>query len=146
MSGSFVKRRNIDDAVLEMLTRALSFPVGFALVPEGVDFARPKYAVLTPVDNTGETYGPPLAAPEADAALEYDVTSVGEDRRQAAWIADEVRRIMVGRNAHGAFLADLDAQGHYVDSREGVGVIGAPRLESGVWQVVDSYRVRVSRA
>jgi hypothetical protein len=139
-----IKRRLVDEALLGMLVHELQFPVTFNRVPDNAHELQ-TYAVLTPIDS-GETHGPPLAAPDADASLEYDITAVGQDDRQVSWVADQVRRVMLGRSASGSLLVDLIIEEHTAVDRWSPGPIGAPRLESGVYQAVDSYRLEVSRS
>lgn len=143
--SSTIKRRLVDDAITEFLRTNVQhgITVSFNRLPDNaheLEF----YALIRPIDS-GESHGPPLAAPDADVSLEYDITSVGQDDRQAAWVADDVRRVMLGRNPNGGLLFDLVIEEHTAGDRWAPGPIGAPRLESGVYQTVDSYRVEVSR-
>lgn len=128
--------------------------VGHGETPEQQDGkldAPDPYIVVHPIESgsfeaeSGGSLGPPMTAPEADAALEYDVTSVGKDRRQAGWVADRARRVMTGRTATGALVVPLVVEGHHEMDRSSAGPIGAVTLLSGVYQAVDSYRVTVSR-
>ena len=142
---STIKRRLVDDAITDFVSTNVQhgIVVAFNRLPDNAQSIE-TYAVIRPIDSGG-TYGPPLAAPDADASLEYDITSVGQDDRQAAWVADDVRRVMLGRDPNGGLLLDLVIEEHTAGDRWAPGPIGAPRLESGVYQVVDSYRVEVSR-
>lgn len=147
---STIKRRRVDDALTLFLNETLQFEVGFVDPPSiarQVDADQSKklrYAIVQPLEG-GDLYGPPLTAPEADAELPYQITCVGVDHRSATWVADEVRTVMCGRDSHGVFVHDLTLEEHTVMDREQVPPIGVPRLEAGVYQVVDSYNVKVSR-
>ncbi|WP_405803409.1 hypothetical protein [Streptomyces sp. NBC_01187] len=67
----------------------------------------PACAPYTILDSLpGEFTGPPLSDWHADAAWSYQVTSVGERADQVEWLADRVRRGIVGR-ANGQWAYDL---------------------------------------
>lgn len=51
--------------------------------------------------------GPPLSAPEGDAAVMYQVTAVGMRRDQVHWLADLARKALIGRAPSGRFLHSL---------------------------------------
>ncbi len=142
-----VKRRVLDEAVLSVLDGQASFPVMLGelagLTDEEIEDG--KYAILTPIPSGEALGGPPLTAPDADQAIEYDVTAVGKDRRQAGWVADECRRILLSRSATGALLYAVSADGHSELDRSPAGPTGAVTLLDGIYQAVDSYRVSVSR-
>lgn len=145
-----IRRGVVDDALHELLARKLAelnprVLCGLAELPEGVDLAQPRYCIVTPIPG-GILNGPPMTAPEADVTLNYDVTSVGGDRRQANWIAGQVRRVLAGRTTTGALTYPLVCRGHAeLDRGSADGGIGAATLLRSVWQSVDSYLLTVSR-
>lgn len=149
--AAVIKRRKVDEGLLQLLVEELQFEVGLVDPPE---VARAegaeenddlKYVILQPIEG-GEFYGAPWTAPEQDVELPYQVTCVGVDWRMATWVADEVRRVMCARDAHGVLVHELTLEEHTVMDREQITPIGVPRLESGAYQVVDSYTVKVERA
>ena len=141
--SAIVKRRAVDEALFTMLQTAAGteFDVGLVDLPTG----SMKYALIEPVAAAGMFFGPPWAAPEADAGVGYNVLCVGADRRQAGWVADEVRRIICDRDGAGALVTTMTIVGHAVMDREQVGPIGAVQEITGVYQTHDQYRVKVSR-
>ncbi len=145
--SAIIKRRKVDESLYTMvLAEANDFDVGLVDIPEtSPGTLSTKYALIEPVAANGMFFGPNLTAPEQDAGIGYNILSVGEDRRQAAWVADEVRRIMCDRDAQGALVSDLAVEEHTVMDREQVGPIGAAQEISGVYQAHDQYRVKVSR-
>lgn len=142
-----IERRIVDEALLALLVASVPQAEGNPFPVILVDDPLPtteKYAILTPIPS-GEILGGSLNAPETDVAVEYDVTCVGADRRQAQWAADKVRKIMVGTDAGGGLLYPLTVEGHGELWRSQEGPIGGVTVVSGVRQVVDSYRVGVTR-
>lgn len=74
-------------ALLSVL-QATGRPVGDAVAPPA---ASAPYVVLYPQSGTR---GGPIADPDADAALTYQFTCVGRDRRGAQWLADRVADVV----------------------------------------------------
>lgn len=138
-----VDRRPVTSAIVAMLAAAHGRPVGDGEAP--ADTTLP-YSVVFEVPGGGFE-GPAFAAPDADAAFVYQVTSVGERRDQAGWMADQNRRALLGRDAAGVFVhaiasEDLTAAGLVVDERQPQATGGVDR-EGRVFNASDRYVVVV---
>jgi len=82
--------REHTDAVIAAL-EALGLTVGDAVAPAGID---PPYVVVYAIPGGG-TAGP-LATPHDDAVLVYQVTCVGDSRKQAEWLEDSALSLLTG--------------------------------------------------
>jgi hypothetical protein len=81
--------RLVTDGVRTKLT-SLSLAVGDAQAPTGA----PPYVVVYPIAG-GRTSGP-LAAPNDDAEMVFQVTCVGVSREQAEWLENKVQTGLLG--------------------------------------------------
>ncbi len=82
--------RVLTDAVLAVLVAAGTEKIGDATAP--ADDARP-YAVLYPMDDS-ERDGD-FVDTQRTAWFEYQITSVGDTREQAEWLADRLRTVLL---------------------------------------------------
>lgn len=73
--------------------------------------------------------GPGLVAPNADAAVMYQVDGISDQRHRAEWLLDRARSIILGRNATGAFATAINMGGGWAinDRRPVAGSFGVDR-------------------
>lgn len=109
--------RKITDALITMLETATGKQIGDARAPEPTTDDTPDYpyAVLVSLGRTQSSGS--IAAPHSDVSIMYQVTSVGENRDQADWMADKVREAILGRNSTG-FTNALSGSGWRCTFRE----------------------------
>jgi hypothetical protein len=149
-SLSTVQRATCDDGVFEFINANTPFEVGFVDVPDAYrtltgQERNVQYAILSPIPGEAP-YLQCLTGVESDVELLYQVTCVGLIAKQASWIADQVRRVWSDRVMEtGEFVLPLVISDHTVQDRRQTAELGAPQLESGLYQVVDTYEVKVSR-
>lgn len=148
---STVIRETCDTAVGAFWDANVPFDVGLVDAPPNwvnavpTDVENFQYAIVTPLPSDGP-YVRCLTGVENEVELRYNVLSVGADRRQATWVADQMRKVWSDREpVQGNFVNVLTITSHVVMDRGQAGEFGAPQLESGLYQVVDTYYVRVSR-
>lgn len=95
----------ITTAIIDMLKAA--FGAGARVydhrVPEG---ATHPYWMVSHLPG-GDRSGPPLVAPDSDAALVFQVDGVALRRDAAQLAADRAVDVMIGRNAAGGFVREL---------------------------------------
>ena len=121
MAAGTVRRREVTDAYLELLRNATGKQVFDTEVTKGAVLRFP-YAVvqLVPGGSVFGDEGGPVAAPDGTIVAVYQVSSVGETRRSAEWMADEVRRATLGRSATSVtgWLFDIPLVDPHVRNRE----------------------------
>lgn len=116
LRSAVIERSPVTTALVGMVAAGTGKPCGDHRIPDDATLAQ-GYTIVYSVEG-GEYDGAPLWAPESDAILVYQVSSVGSDRRQTEWIADRVRRTLVSRLAAGGFqVAFPDPAGMKVTSR-----------------------------
>lgn len=97
--------REHTNAVLATL-QATNVLVGDAVKPSGAGWTNNNPAgVFTPymvLHRLLGTFDGPIAAPDVDAELEYQVTCVGATRDQAEWVADKAITALVGQTVAAA--------------------------------------------
>lgn len=130
-------RLPVDTAFVQLLRDNTTKPVYFpdsGTAESGVPptDTTPPYVMVTPIPG-GETVGPPLATPEADVEVYYQTDCVGGTASQAVWMADEVRKIVVGRNATGTFDYPLTITGFDVLTRYTDGGMAGAALDGKLW-------------
>lgn len=130
----------LTDAINHALTSA-GILVGDAVAPDGrgwqgtplqSDFV--PYVVVYEV--TGGTLDGPIGLPNDDAAVIYQLTSVGHDRQQCAWMADKARLTMLAS----PFILDT-RQVMYVDVDMLGGTIRDDDAKPPVFFSPDRFRV-----
>lgn len=100
------------------------------------------YVVLYSIDG-GEFYGG-LDEPESCATQVVQATTVAEQGKQATMVADEVRRVLLGR-ANGSYLTSLDHEGQKVKGRRSLGM-GGHDPDSVLVSLPERYEFLVNRA
>lgn len=144
-----VAKRLVTNGLITMLTAGISVPgttrkVGDNEAPPDASLDD-GYAIVYTIDG-GSFEGAPLWAPEADAWLVYQVTSVGRKRDQAEWIADRVRLTLLSRVADGGFqvafpaLAGMQVTGREPDGTS-PGVIPEGVTPNRVYNVPERFRL-----
>jgi hypothetical protein len=114
--SSTLERRRITDGLIQMLATAVGKPCGDHAIPPGATLLD-GYTIVYSLSG-GSFTGAPLWAPESDAILQYQISSVASERNQAEWIADRVRKTMTSRTAAGGFqVAFPDPAGARVTGR-----------------------------
>lgn len=89
--------------------------------------------------------GPPLGERHADAVWLYQVTCVGQGDDQARWLADRVRRAVLGTDANGAYLTAITVAGMTVIGREPSGDNG-PDVEGSMVSVAERFAFHLTRS
>jgi len=143
-------RQPVTDALLAML-RATTSPdarplrIGDHRAPEPVPPAlvpETPFAVLSVIDET-ELYGT-WDDPHTDGRMVFQLSSVGDSRRSAEWMADQVRKAVLGRAA-GDYLRPITPTEGALMGRDLH--IGGPTLQDGDWwNVVDQYALFITNA
>ncbi len=125
--------RVLTDAIIAAL-EAAGLNVGDAVRPDDAT-ATAGYVVVYGLG--GGTTDGPVGNPEDDAAALYQLTSVGHDRKQAEWVADKARQVLLA--------ATLTLTGGRKVLRVGVdmlgGVIRDDDVAPPIWYSPDRYRI-----
>lgn len=139
---SVLPRLDVDTAFVQFLDTNLpaGITVYYGHVP--ADAAMPYVAVYGV--RGGDTFGPPLTAPDVDAQLIYQTTCVGGTPAQAMWTDDKVRQLILGRTPTGAFNTDLTVSGMSIADRESIDGLGAPELTGSLWQTSPRWGIRIT--
>jgi hypothetical protein len=142
----------VTDAFITFIQTGISAPstprlVGDHEAPPGADLDI-GYAVVYTIDG-GQFEGASLWAPESEAEVVFQVTSVGRKRNQAQWIADRARLTVLSRLAAGGFqVAFPDPAGMTVTGREPEGstpgVIPEGVAPNRVYNIPERYRLHVA--
>lgn len=121
--------RPVVDWFIQLIETGTDRPVGDMVVPKVSDDDDLGAHCIVYLIPGGGFSGPILSAPDADVSLILQVTSVGKQRRQAQWMADLVRRVVLARTSSGAFQVQLDSPvGWAVIDRRPVGGPGGVDL------------------
>lgn len=126
-------------ALINLLATLTARPIGDGTLPVAAD---PPFAVVYPMDSS-ITWGPDYVAPQAGAALNYQITVVDVSRAGAEAFADIVRHALLDRGTDGAFVNALPVTGLAVLDRELV-AYGGVDSDRGVFNVADSYQIHVT--
>lgn len=126
-------------ALINLLATLTARPIGDGALPNAAD---PPFAVVYPMDSS-LTWGPDYVAPQAGAALNYQITVVDVTRAGAETFADTVRHALLDRNVDGAFVNALPVAGLAVLDRELV-AYGGVDSDRGVFNVRDNYQIHVT--
>lgn len=137
---SIPSSKTVTDALIALIATATGRPVGDATLPTAAD---PPFAVVYQLPG-GEFWGPDYTAPQAGAALVYQVTSVAHHRADAEAHADVIRHALCDRNGDGAFITALAAAGLVVLDRELVSY-GGVTSDRGVFNVADTFQIHLTR-
>lgn len=112
-------------------------------VPAGVSYPDP-YWVLRPVDGGGYS-GPPLADPEADAVLVYQVDACGGRTDQVEKLQDRIRAAVTGRAGGSFVVAPAPPDGIVVVDRASQGSLAAtPEGEPNQQAITQPERYEIS--
>lgn len=129
-------RRDITNSLVAMLTSAVAVPVGDHQAP--VTEAQQPWVVVYSVP--GGQYDGSLQYPESDAQFAYRIESVGRNREQCEWCADNVRRTMLARSSSGGFQVSFpDTSPWLVNDRRPEGNPGGVVLEGSPTDRVFSF-------
>lgn len=143
-----LNRREMTKVLKTALTTATGRPIEAIKIPEGSNPAMP-YGILYPIGG-GEFHGPPLAAPDEDVDMVYQVTSVGReaDPQQVEWMADRVRRFFLERAPQGDFIETIPApEGWKISDRwPDAGLPPIDPETQGLFQVPERFVLRVTPA
>lgn len=122
-------RRPLSAIVLETLRSVTGRPIDITNVPApetGAVNPAPPYAIIYPIPG-GAFTGGPLQGVFTDGDFRFQVTSVGIDYIQCEWMADRVRRTLLGRNNDGSHTFSLNTDEYDVilrESESGPGDVG----------------------
>lgn len=140
-----------EESFKNWMATASSRPVGLAEIP-GVDPNIP-YAIYTPINSPrgeGDYFDP-----ESMRDYVFQILSVGKSPRQARWMSDKMRNILIGRDNDGNYLVTIDLQplpdtpptppGASVmpGSRRSDTLGAVQKTGDRLFQVVDTYRFKV---
>jgi hypothetical protein len=143
-------RDEINEAIRAAMQEVIGRNVGLAEMPIPPDPDNPpqnwpgdSYAILYP-QNTSAGHGG-MADGEEDRDFLFQVTNVGRDPRQAAWMSSKVEAFFVGKKPGGGYLHDIPLDGHAVEWRlvDSIGAILPGGDES--FTSADQYRLRIGR-
>lgn len=149
------ERKYVTDALVSMLADVTSMPIGDSRIPYPSDdpSSDPElpYVIVYSVDGGGFS-GPTYTTTEDTATFLYVIHSVAgnDDREQAEWAADRVRHAILGVNAAGAYLHDLELVqpvGHVpqrVIGRRPEGPPGGVDTSATLATAVDRYLIEVN--
>ncbi|MGI8426217.1 MAG: hypothetical protein ACR2M4_06395 [Actinomycetota bacterium] len=115
-SATILDRREFTANLRTALATATGRPIGNHVAPDppaGANSPSVPYGILYAVGGGGFG-GPEFASPTADAAVVYQVTSIGIRPDQVEWLADRVRKTILGRDVNGAFVTAITAPTGYV--------------------------------
>jgi hypothetical protein len=119
--------------------------VGDGVAPENVLDAQNRllapYVIVYGI--TSPVFGGSLAHPEEMAGLQFQVTSVGGNRRSALIMRDRVSRAILGRTASGAFEQPITTGSTVTVIDRRVFEYGTPEAVQNLWQVPDTYVLEV---
>ena len=142
-----ISREEVTLALIAAIELGTGKPVGDHVAPENADGTTKDhpYSILE-VTSGGARWGPAWFDPEADADFEFMISSVGSTPRQALWLADRVREVMIGRNSEGQFIHTLamPAGVRIMDRRSGPLVHGAVEREISSYVVPDTYTIALT--
>ena len=138
-------RKPLTDALKSMLETATTRPVGVLRAPIiNGEAAQLPYVVIFP-DKGGRFMGPPLTAPNADAAFPYMIKCVGGREDQTELLADRVRTAILGRESDGSFSTGLTPTGLTVmDRQPGLDSTGELRQTGKISEIDDFYIIVVT--
>lgn len=140
-----IERRVVNNAVKALLEEATGRPVEIEIAPSADDsnaWADLPYVVVTPGGGLPFS-GAPFCDMYEDASFGYQITSVGERQDQVEAVADRVRLAFLGRDRFG-FIYDLNITGVNVMLREPMGPPGRMQREGRIYNVVDSFMLRLT--
>ncbi|MCX5206748.1 hypothetical protein OG897_35755 [Streptomyces sp. NBC_00237] len=138
-----IDRSPMNRAVQELLAKVTGKPCGLGALPlAGGKPAPLPYTVLYPLG--GSVSGAPLADLGEDAVFVYQVTAVGARTDQAEWLADKVRRAILGRTSTGAWANGLGVPGVDVWARDLDADAGTDDTGASDGVVTSSQRYRIS--
>lgn len=142
-----VERNLVTSALIDMLVLVTGRPMSVGMAPTdatGRVLSSYPYAVIFPRDG-GPFTGPPFGAMNNEAAFGYQITSVGERPDQADALSDRIRTAILAQSKAGPFLNPLVIPEAHVMMRESMGPPGRLTREGRIYNVVDSYIIRVTR-
>ena len=134
-------RMEISDYLVAWLADHTGRPIGDSKIPQFLDPQHPDlpYGVLYTIGTTGSG---PWADPDVDLEVIIQLTCVGFNRKQAQWMSDQARDVLVGRQA-GDFAHAMDPQGFSVAHRWTSGLGATVRSGDRLFEVPDTYRIKV---
>lgn len=141
-----VERELLTKAILAALRTIPGLSAEVGRVPDpppGQEAPELPYAILYPLDSDG--FGGPPTDLEADAALDYQTTTVARTAEHLEFNADWIRRTLLARNsATGAYVTAIAPAGLTVMLREGLGVGGFDSDDPSVLQLPERFRFWVT--
>ncbi|MFF2571225.1 hypothetical protein [Streptomyces sp. NPDC058084] len=112
-----IERRLVTQALELLIATATGKPCGTGALPQvSGKPAEPPYSVLRSLTLTLD--GAPLTDRNEDSTTYYQVDCVARTHAQAEWLADRVRRGVLGRDEHGTWLYALTVPGWNCYARE----------------------------
>jgi hypothetical protein len=142
-----IRRERFTTALIGALDTAVNHPVGDHRPPEMSDeqVEDGRYVIVWAIPG-GAAAVSALAGSHDDFTLVYQVDSSGRSRQQADWMADQVRRHLLGTSADGAYVVPLAITGWKAIARE-LDTPGAPEREADdLYTVRERYSFRVAPA
>lgn len=140
------QRRVIDNGFKSILTTNIAFEFDWHPGPDVAYEEKPEkpWGILYAIPAGGPVWVG-LNGAESVFDLTYQISCGGIGVEQVTALADRGRAVLTQRDEYGKFNYDYPAleSGHYVSERSTVEPIGAAEPQpSGLYQVVDRYRIR----
>jgi hypothetical protein len=141
-----MSRLRVTDAFEVMMKAGLEDPGAVAVPPPNVTDAAGKiripHWIIYPVPSAGGESS--FSDPFELVNFEYQVTYVGTTRKQAEWLADAGRAVVVSRTPSGGWTHSLSLSVGYCADRS-VSLFGGVATDApGAFTVVDSYNLVVT--
>lgn len=139
-----IARRVVTGVLKDFLEENVGVPVGIDVGPSSEvtrDVVDLPYIHMTP--RGGLPFSGTFFDLYDDANFGFDITSVGERQDQTEAVADKVREAILGRDSRG-FQYDINIPGVFIMMREPLGPPGRLDREGRIYNVVDSYMLRLT--
>lgn len=130
--------------LINALATGTGRPIGDADIPRDADgnMADAPWAIVYPLEG-GRRWGP-MSDWEADIRVPYQVTSSGEDRRQAQAMADRVRDVITGKSGGTYVTPIVDPSGMRIIQREAQETAPGLDREGTIFTVPETFYLTVT--
>lgn len=134
-------------ALVDMLAAQTTKPAALGRVPDAVAYDNDgllvdPYLIITPLIATQLSGS--WAAPQEEATIPLQITSIGQNAEQAQGLADLARQTLVGRNPNGSFVNAITVADVKVIDRRPTYLGGAVPAGGGLWEAIDSFELDIT--